>query len=85
MLADIAIDFGVYPGRDLSFCKSLTDFGGTGRIGFVSEEADSGLIALSGGSLHVSAGGDGLDSNGSISVSGGTLLVVRVHSERIYR
>ena len=35
----------------------------------------SGLISISGGELYVNAGGDGLDSNGSIYVSGGTTIV----------
>lgn len=37
---------------------------------------DSGeLVTISGGSLVVNAGGDGLDSNGSISITGGTTTV----------
>jgi hypothetical protein len=33
------------------------------------------MITISGGSLSVNAGGDGLDSNGSIEMSGGTVVV----------
>ncbi|WP_372631207.1 carbohydrate-binding domain-containing protein [Cohnella sp.] len=44
-------------------------FGGGGQ-------ADNGLLlTISGGYLAVDAGGDGLDSNGSIKMSGGTVLV----------
>ena len=35
----------------------------------------SGVITVSGGSVYVNADGDGLDSNGSIYVTGGTIIV----------
>lgn len=34
------------------------------------------VITISGGFLHVLAGGDGIDSNGSIVISGGTVIAV---------
>jgi hypothetical protein len=38
--------------------------------------ADSGeLVAITGGEVTLRSGGDGLDSNGSIEVSGGTVVV----------
>lgn len=47
--------------------------GGGGRPG---SQADSGnLLKISGGTLSVDAQGDGLDANGSIEMSGGTVLV----------
>lgn len=43
-----------------------------------SDSSDSGVtpyISISGGSVTANAGGDGIDSNGTISMSGGTLVV----------
>ncbi len=45
-------------------------FGGHGPGGH-----DYGLIEISGGSLTVHAGGDGIDSNGDLTVSGGVTMV----------
>lgn len=45
--------------------------GGPGR----EQPDESCVIAVSGGAVQVNAAGDGLDSNGSITVSGGTVLV----------
>ena len=53
------------------------DFGG-GRGGFgggMAGTSEECLIQVSGGTLVVVAGGDGIDSNGSIEVTGGTVLV----------
>lgn len=38
-------------------------------------EDDSCLLTVSGGYIHINASGDGVDSNGSIKMSGGTLIV----------
>ena len=54
------------------------DAGGFGGRGMESPFAPSGLshtLTLSGGSLTIIAGGDGLDSNGSITMTGSTVLV----------
>lgn len=53
------------------------DFGGMwGGGGGGGMDADSTCqVIISGGYLYVNAQGDGLDSNGSLSVSGGTVLV----------
>ncbi len=47
-------------------------FGGGGFGGFA---AGSGELTISGGYLFVNAGGDGLDSNGNITMTGGTAVV----------
>ena len=47
--------------------------GGWGKRGGFG--AGDGSLSISGGSLFVSAGGDGLDSNGSISITGGVIGV----------
>src|SRR5699024_2931244 len=46
--------------------------GGGGRGGMMAE--DNCDIFINGGTLIVDAGGDGLDSNGNITVTGGTVL-----------
>lgn len=48
------------------------DMGGRGAMPGASEDC---LIRIDGGVLWVDAGGDGLDSNGSIEINGGTVLV----------
>ena len=46
-------------------------FGGWGRGGGSGEMDNGGRLTVSGGTLAVTAGGDGLDSNGSIAITGG--------------
>lgn len=46
-----------------------------GRPGQGGFSAGSGMINLRGGYLYVNADGDGLDANGSITMSGGTVIV----------
>ncbi len=53
--------------------SSGTAAGGFGRDSFKS--GSSYLISITGGILKVNAGGDGLDSNGSIEMSGGEVYV----------
>lgn len=50
-------------------------FGGAGRGNTFGEGAAAHTITISGGYLVVRAGGDGLDANGSITMTGGTVLV----------
>ena len=45
-------------------------FGGRGR-GRYTASGDSGTLTIAGGTIAVTAGGDGLDSNGSIAITGG--------------
>lgn len=58
----------------------LNAAGGNDQSGF-GERMDefsadeSALISISGGTLYVNAEGDGIDSNGSIEISGGTITV----------
>ncbi len=51
--------------------------GGFGPGGGVPGQttSGSGYLSITGGRLYVNASGDGLDANGSISISGGTILV----------
>ncbi len=56
-------------------------FGGGGRF-FGSSSSDSSStqtampnLTITGGDIYVNAGGDGLDSNGNITVEGGTVIV----------
>lgn len=58
--------------------SSSTD-GRPGQNGFAkngqNESSDNGLININGGYITVDAAGDGIDSNGSINMTGGTVLV----------
>ena len=40
-----------------------------------SEDDDGSLITISGGTVTITAGSDGLDSNGSIALTGGTITI----------
>lgn len=48
---------------------------GGGQMGGSMENDTNAYIKITGGTLYVDAGGDGLDSNGSLSVSGGMVYV----------
>jgi hypothetical protein len=50
--------------------------GGRPGQGGGGEAAIDGALTISGGNIHVEAYGDGLDSNGNIVISGGTVTVV---------
>lgn len=50
-------------------------FGGWGRGGGMSEADSGGVLTIGGGTVSVSAGGDALDSNGSIRICGGVIGV----------
>ena len=50
--------------------------GNMGGRGGMDQADESCIITISGGSIKVNAGGDGLDSNGSIQMTGGTVLVL---------
>lgn len=49
--------------------------GNTGGWGFGGMGGGSGELYIDGGYLYVNADGDGLDSNGDISITGGTVIV----------
>ncbi|MGM9625814.1 MAG: carbohydrate-binding domain-containing protein [Eubacteriales bacterium] len=53
--------------------SGLFGFGGNGRDMFASDT--SACIVISGGSLYIDADGDGIDSNGSLTISGGEIIV----------
>ncbi len=61
-------------GRDEMFGNQPGRPGGMGGMGGMGG-GDYGLIEISGGSLTIHAGGDGLDSNGDLTISGGDTLV----------
>lgn len=50
-------------------------FGGFGHSNTFASTSSDYDITVSGGYLYVTAGGDGLDSNGSLTISGGTVIV----------
>lgn len=45
------------------------------RVGQNQSSSNSPALTINGGNLYVEADGDGLDSNGSITVNGGTTIV----------
>lgn len=47
--------------------------GGFGRID--EETAAEHAITITGGNIYINASGDGIDSNGSLTISGGTLII----------
>ena len=49
-----------------------TAFGGFGGMGMVDQDAK---LEISGGYVYINAGGDGIDSNNGVIISGGTVLV----------
>ena len=62
-------------GVNVSGGSDGSGFGGWGRGGGFAASGSGGMLTISGGSLSVNAGGDGLDSNGSILISGGVVGV----------
>lgn len=46
------------------------------RQGGMEQPDESCVITVSGGAIRINASGDGIDSNGNITVSGGTILVL---------
>lgn len=69
----VASDDGVNASEGSS--ESMEAGQGGGGMGGPGEAAGNALLAISGGYMTVDAAGDGLDSNGSITMSGGTVLV----------
>ncbi len=52
-------------------------FGGGSGMGGVNMDADSdAYILITGGTININAGGDGLDSNGCIGITGGSVYVL---------
>ena len=64
----VASDDGVNAAGGSDTASTDTRPGGWGASG-------SGILTVSGGDLYVNARGDGLDSNGSLYVTGGTVIV----------
>ena len=67
-------------GTDQSGMGGRDQFGGMGggkggRGGFGGMRAGNGSIVISGGKLHVTASGDGLDANGTLEITGGDTIV----------
>lgn len=55
--------------------KGTPDENGGPQGGGMEEATDYNLIQISGGQLRVNAGGDGLDSNGDLTVTGGEIYI----------
>lgn len=55
--------------------ESFGGFGGMGRPGGMQGSSSNCKLTISGGRIYVNASGDGLDSNGNIEMSGGTVIV----------
>ena len=55
--------------------KSAPDGNGNPGSGGMEDATDYNLIQISGGMLTVNAGGDGLDSNGDLTVTGGEIYI----------
>ena len=67
---------GTSGGRDGMFGGPGGHGGGPGGKGGGMSSSSNGSIVISGGSLYVKASGDGLDANGTLTVSGGYTVVV---------
>lgn len=50
-------------------------FGGPPGMGGMMGGSSSGSIVISGGKLHITASGDGIDANGTLTISGGYTVV----------
>ena len=59
-------------GRDQMFGGGK---GGPGGFGGMGGSSSKGIIEISGGNLYINASGDGIDANGSLSISGGYTIV----------
>jgi hypothetical protein len=62
-----------FPSDEASEEAEETD--GEAASGETAEDDDTGILRITGGTVLVDSGGDGLDSNGSVYVEGGTVLV----------
>ena len=62
-------------GINASGGSDASGFGNWGRGAMGGEADNGGMLTVTGGTVSVTAGGDGLDSNGSILVSGGFIGV----------
>ncbi len=63
---------GTEGGRDDMFGGGPGSMGGFGGMGGSSSK---GIIEISGGNLYINASGDGIDANGSLTISGGYTVV----------
>lgn len=61
--------------------NDASGFGGHGMGNTFSSEGASHAITISGGSLNILSGGDGLDSNGALEMIGGTLSICSTGSD----
>ena len=51
------------------------DWGGGFPGGGFNDGGTDGSIVISGGNIHITAGGDGIDSNGSVEITGGYMVI----------
>ncbi|MBO7682299.1 MAG: carbohydrate-binding domain-containing protein, partial [Clostridia bacterium] len=70
----VSTDDGLNASEGSSGTDNTDDFGGYGHGGGFGANQNASLT-ISGGTIHVNAQGDALDSNGSMVVSGGTVYV----------
>ncbi|MBP5271936.1 MAG: carbohydrate-binding domain-containing protein, partial [Clostridia bacterium] len=70
----VSSDDGLNASEGSSGTDNTDDFGGYGHGGGFGANQNASLT-ISGGTIHVNAQGDALDSNGSMVVSGGTVYV----------
>lgn len=67
---------GTTGGRDGMFGGPGGHGGGPGGMGGGMSSSSDGSIIISGGNLYVKASGDGIDANGTLTISGGYTVVV---------
>ncbi len=70
----VASDDGINASEGGNGKDNTNDFGGFGGGGGFADNQNASLT-ISGGTIRMNAGGDGLDSNGTMTVTGGTAYV----------
>ena len=63
--------YGAIVGGD----DGLNASGGTASSGFGAGQSSSSAIVITGGTWYINSDGDGIDSNGSIAITGGSIVV----------
>ncbi len=70
----VSSDDGINAASDTDTDTAGAPFGQGGGIG--GNDGGSHIISISGGDITIFAGGDGIDSNGSIAISGGKIISI---------
>lgn len=64
------------PNRDFDKSTQPMRGGGVGGFGKMDEETEAAhALTINGGNIYINSGGDGIDSNGSLSISGGKIII----------